>query len=112
MAIIVGRNHLIGDVPAEIVRLEALAADLRKLHSGTLPGRHELWAAPVLNTWSIAIDASGCRVVRGIDGQHPALLGRLAKPTDIWVWAPDRSWLRTASGFYRLGRPLAGEDRA
>ena len=30
---------------------------------------------------------------------------------EVWAFAPDFSWVRTFSGFYRLGTPHPGEHR-
>lgn len=86
-------------------KLEALCADLKRLHGGHLPTIPELQAAPLLHNWRLML---GLRVVMyGHVSDHPILTGsrRRIETSEVVVNAEGLGWMRTASRFYRLGRP-------
>lgn len=99
MTIIVTRTGVEGDLRIELERLENLLADLRHLAKGHLPAGKNLEAAPFLDAWTQVTRPEPCLTGR--------MLGRQIRVTSgIQVMSAELGWVRTSSGFYRLGREL------
>ncbi|TPK81160.1 DUF6634 family protein [Mesorhizobium sp. B2-4-17] len=86
-------------------RLVALAADLERVRRGAPPEAMADEEAPILDRWILAQ-----RIVpslAGLSTGHPKLGGanRLIGTSDLWLLSEDRTWARTLSRWYRLGRP-------
>lgn len=98
MTIVVTRTAIEGDLRMELDRLENLLADLRHLAKGHLPAGRSLEAAPLLDSWARTTRPESC-----LSGR---LLGRrVGQTSGILVMSPELGWVRTLSGFYRLGQP-------
>lgn len=88
-------------------RLRRLADDLDRIASGTAPTASELKAAPLLVDWHLVLFLSGLSLA-GFAAGHPLLGARKIVTSPLWVLAPDLTWARTLSRFYRLGLPAGG----
>lgn len=103
--IIDGRRRFLGDLTAEIIRLEKLLVDLKHLAAGHLPAAANVDAAPLLEAWEIASRPSPA--LMGIVSGHPKIDGnRPAITSSLMVFAPELGWARTESRLYRLGTSL------
>jgi hypothetical protein len=89
----------------ELGRLSALMADMAAIQRGVSPERLANGAAPLLDGWIIARRTIPC--LAGLSSGHPKLPGdrRLIATSDLWLLSDDRTWARTLSRWYRLGRP-------
>ena len=105
MLIIGERGTVRGDVEAEASRLEALAADLRRLAAAGMPSAAELSEAPLLEGWAVTSRPVMC-LVGAVTG-HPLLDGPFCRTSDLWAFAPTVGWARTLNRLYRLGAPRA-----
>lgn len=83
-------------------RLWELADDLAVIKAGQGPSDAELDAAPVLNDWYLAPEMSLVLVGR-VEG-HPVLGSRWIRTSLLYHFDELRSFARTLSRFYRLGR--------
>ncbi|MCA0058051.1 DUF6634 family protein [Mesorhizobium sp. B261B1A] len=96
----------------QVDRLLALAADLERVRRGAPPEVMADEEAPILDRWILAqrVVAS----LAGLSTGHPQLVGqgRLINTSDLWLLSEDRTWARTLSRWYKLGRPAeqAGLD--
>ncbi len=89
-------------------RLRRLADDLDGIAAGTAPTAIELAPAPLLVDWQIIVGLpSGVSLV-GFAAGHPLLGTKKIVTSPLWVLAPDLTWARTLSRFYRLGIPADG----
>ena len=89
-------------------RLRRLADDLDRIVAGTAPSAIELARAPLLVDWQIVLGLpSGVSLV-GFAAGHPVLGTKQIVTSPVWVLAPDLTWARTLSRFYRLGIPAGG----
>lgn len=90
---------------AELARLSELVADMEAIREGVHPESLADGPAPVLDRWMIAQRAIPC--LAGLSFGHPKLAGdqRMIATSDLWLLSDDRSWARTLSRWYRLGRP-------
>lgn len=88
----------------QLARLIALMDDMEKIRSGVPPERLAT-EPPVLERWVMAQRPAMC--LAGLSFGHPLLMGD-ARPivtSDLCLIAQDRTWARTLSRWYRLGRP-------
>ncbi len=85
----------------EILKLEALIADLKRIAAGEAPTPADLADAPLLIGWNMSTRYAPC--LAGMVADHP-LLG-MSEIRTSQVWAGDFSgrWVRTYSRWYRLG---------
>jgi len=92
-------------------RAQRLADDLRRIAAGELPTAADLADAPIIDHWSLALRSETSLV--GVISGHPAI-GHLrpGATTSLFAFAPDRSWARTWSRYYRLGRRAGDDGRA
>jgi Family of unknown function (DUF6634) len=92
---------------SEMERIAALAADMERIRRGLRPEAMSVGEAPVLDRWVLGQTIVPCLV--GLSTGHPRLAGenRLIVTSDLWLLSEDRSWARTLSRWYRLGRPAA-----
>lgn len=90
-------------------RLEALAADLRRLGEGVAPTAADLASAPLLERWR-ETDVALTRLV-GLCSGHPLLPNGPVSTTEVWVLNAADGWARTLSRYYRLGEPAPRRDR-
>jgi hypothetical protein len=83
----------------------ALLADMERIHRGFPPEVMASSEAPILDRWILASTMVPC--LAGLSTGHPRLVGenRLIATSDLWLLSEDRSWARTLSRWYRLGRP-------
>lgn len=93
------------DFVRQIERLAELVADVERIHRGVPPEAMAGDDAPILDRWILAKRAVPC--LAGLSTGHPELTGqnRLINTSDLWLLSKDRSWARTLSRWYRLGRP-------
>ena len=100
------RKQQQGDLfETELARLSALVTDMEAIRRGVPPESLGNGPAPVLDRWIIAKRAIPC--LAGLSSGHPKLAGeqRMIANSDLWLLSDDRSWARTLSRWYRLGRP-------
>jgi len=90
-------------------RLEALAADLRRIGEGLAPTADDLANAPLLERWSES-DIALTRLI-GLCSGHPLLPNGPVSTTEVWVMNVADGWARTLSRYYRLGKPAPRRDR-
>lgn len=93
-----------------MARVAALLADMERIHRGLPPEAMAGGEAPILDRWIIASTMVPC--LAGLSTGHPRLIGenRLIGTSDLWLLSEDRSWARTLSRWYRLGRPADHSD--
>jgi len=103
MAIVIdGRRKILGDVRAEIVRLEELLIDLKHIDAGHMPESRNVLFAPLIHDWRIVPWPTA--TLTGTVAGHPSVVdGRPAVTSAITVFAPELGWARTGSRLYRLG---------
>lgn len=89
----------------ETAGLRALVTDMERILAGTLPETIVTEAPPILDRWVLGSRVVPCLV--GLSTGHPELAGRNRAITtsDVWLLSDDMAWARTASRWYRLGRP-------
>ena len=88
---------------------EAVAAGLRemiKLRNGEMPSERELDGAPLLTDWLFGEIDGGYRRLGGFVTGHPLIGPGWCWTSVVLFVVPDRSWARTISRYYRLGRPM------
>lgn len=102
MPIVVRRQGgILGDLQAEIARLENLLLDLRHLADGNLPSAENIAAAPIIDSWLATTRPEPCPV--GTMHGHPTCKGPLSVTSSLQIFSSDFGWARTSSRFYRLG---------
>ncbi len=91
----------------EQARLAALLSDMEMLRAG-VPPKDVAADAPLLDRWLVAHRPAACLL--GQSTGHPLLpgIGREIVTSDLMLLSEDRSWARTLSRWYRLGRPAGG----
>lgn len=90
----------------DTVRWEAALAALDQLTAGAAPDRHELAAAPLLDSWRRTLVPAVEPALYGRVADHPRLRGRRQVVTSrLLAIDVDAGWARTLSRYYRLGRP-------
>ncbi|WP_193175442.1 DUF6634 family protein [Oricola nitratireducens] len=94
----------------EFERLSALVADMDAISRGLLPEELVEGEAPLLDRWMVASRIIPC--LAGLSTGHPLLPGdnRMIGTSDLWLMSEDRTWARTLSRWYRLGRPAGQTD--
>jgi hypothetical protein len=99
------RDEPDADFVQEMERLAALVADVERIHRGVRPEVLAGDDAPILDRWILGQRLVPC--LAGLSTGHPELAGqnRLIGTSDLWLLSKDRSWARTLSRWYRLGRP-------
>jgi hypothetical protein len=99
-------------IDLQVERLLSLAFDMQRVRDGAFPREVDLVAAPILDRWRVAEWTLPCLV--GLSSGHPKLPGdnRLIRTSDLWLLSEDRTWARTLSRWYQLGRPAGhvGDD--
>ena len=99
---------LYGSLSSRVEYLERLAADLRALAEGQLPSPERLAASPQLNPYSVT--TVEVPVLAGLVDRHPILgASKTIVTSPVWAVAKDRTWARTYSRYYRLGRSMADD---
>jgi len=83
-------------------RLWELADDLAMIKAGQGPSQAELDAAPVLQDWYLELEV-GLVLVGRVEG-HPVLGSRWIRTSLLYHFDKLRSFARTLSRYYRLGR--------
>lgn len=88
----------------QLGRLRALVADIERIDAGAPPEALAGEDAPLLDRWVMGQRLVPC--LAGLSTGHPKLPGqnRLIGTSDLWLLSDDRSWARTLSRWYRLGR--------
>lgn len=99
------RNEPSADFTRELERLAALIADMERIHRGVSPQAMAGDHAPLLDRWVLAKRGAPC--LAGLSTGHPELVGenRPIATSELWLLSKDRTWARTLSRWYRLGRP-------
>ena len=94
----------------ELGRLSALVADMDAIQRGDSPESMTNGEAPVLDQWVMARRTIPC--LAGLSSGHPRLVGsgRPIATSDLWLMSADRTWARTLSRWYALGRPAGHTD--
>lgn len=110
MLIFGGRTSIDELLDAEYARLSRLASDINRLRRGENPEAVAPDPSPLLNYWILGRRPVPCLV--GLSTGHPRLPGenRPIGTSDLWLISEDRSWARTLSRWYRLGRPAGHDD--
>lgn len=103
--IIIGCHGVTGDLAGAIERQGQLLVDLKEIAAGLGPTADQLAASPLIDQWTEAIRPEPCLV--GQTHGHPYCRALRSVTSGLIVWAPDLGWMRTASRYYTLGRPLA-----
>lgn len=90
----------------ELERLAGLRADMEEIQRGVPPDRLSGDDAPVLDRWVLGLKAAP--YLAGLSTGHPLLPGenRMIGTSALWLMSEDKTWARTLSRWYRLGRPL------
>ena len=107
MPIIIRAGRIAGDLAGDVVRLEALLRDLKRILAGVGPSAADLAGAPRLHPFTIATTEVWC--LEGRVDAHLVRDGPDIRTSDLWAFAPDEGWARTLSRFYRLG-PVEGRS--
>lgn len=84
-------------------RLRDLADALDAAEGGEYPSADELAAAPVLEDWELGMRPVAALVGR-VTGHSDHRAGRRIRTSEVYV-SDRRTWARTYSRLYRLGRP-------
>lgn len=89
----------------EMERLSSLVVDMEQIQRGMPLQAMAGDDAPVLDRWILARRTVPCLV--GLSTGHPELVGRdrAITTSDVWLMSDDMAWARTASRWYKLGRP-------
>jgi hypothetical protein len=90
----------------ETERLASLVTDMERIRRGELPKALASGEdAPILDRWILGHRPVPC--LAGLSTGHPRLAGvnRAIATSDLWLMSEDRTWARTLSRWYRLGRP-------
>lgn len=89
----------------QLERLAALVSDIERVRDGVSPEMLVNGEAPILDRWVIGQRFVPC--LAGLSTGHPRLPGenRLIGTSDLWLLSEDRTWARTLSRWYQLGRP-------
>lgn len=97
------RNWFLGSDPLDTAqKLEALAADLRRLARGNVPPLRAMAVAPVLHGWGFQKRTALC--LAGKVYGHPRIGdGSFSITSQVYAIDPERRWARTFSRFYELG---------
>ena len=102
MIILRNGRAMLGDVTAELARLEQLLVDLRHIAAGHTPDIKNLNAAPVVDDWTIIPRLRPA--LTGFVVGHPRLTdGQLTVTSPLEILAPEFGWARTGSRMVRLG---------
>ena len=104
MPIIVGHQHIVGDVAGKIARLESLVAAPDRICGGGMPIAAELDAAPLPDPYRLDTFTLPCLI--GPDQGHPTLKRPVIRTTEVWALALEIGWARILSRLYRLGRSM------
>ena len=93
-----------------MARVAGLLADMERIHRGKSPEDMAGSEPPILDRWILASTMVPC--LAGLSAGHPRLVGenRLIGTSDLWLLSQDRTWARTLSRWYRLGRPADLSD--
>lgn len=82
-------------------RMRRALVDLQRLQDGHEPSPDDLASAPLLNDWCLLGP-----YLAGVVTGHPVIAdGDSCITSMVLALASDRTWARTVSRFYRLGRP-------
>lgn len=104
--LVFGRRESEGQLVTEAGRLRALAIDIERILQGVEPqAMAGEGPAPILDRWFLANRAVPCLI--GLSTGHPTLVGanRSIATSDVWLMSEEKTWARTLSRWYRLGRP-------
>lgn len=102
--IVVGHHGTTGDLATEIDRRRQLLSDLEAIAASRGPAPDQLVSAPLIDHWAEATRPEPCLV--GQTHGHPYCRAPYSVTSGLVVWAPELGWMRTASRYYRLGRPV------
>jgi|TARA_A100001391_G_scaffold51157_1_gene31213 hypothetical protein len=86
------------------VKLERAQAALEAIKVGHEPTYHQLAKAPMLDAWAPS-EMGGSRICGFVEG-HPTIDDGPCTTSAVLHIADDKTWCRTISRYYRLGRPL------
>lgn len=94
-------------IAAEVDRLQRLATDLMLFSDGHLNMETD---APLLDLWTQSTRNAACLI--GKVYNHPTIIGagRPTMTSDLCLLDEDMGVARTASRWYRLGRPLGSDS--
>ena len=92
-------------------RVLALGHDLDRYRNGIMPTAEELAEAPRIDFYRPVLDTSAFRYA-GITSRHPLIDGGLGMTSQVYAIAEDRTWVRTLSRVWRLGRPANDNGRS
>ncbi len=95
----------------EIVRLEALVADLWHVSIHRRPEQAATRGAPILEDWRLAFRPMPCLV--GLATGHPKLPGfkREVVTSSLWMLSAQLGLGRTESRWYQLGRAASANSK-
>jgi hypothetical protein len=83
--------------------LRVLADDLDRINAGAGPTEADLASAPILFDWEPKLTQAQEPAIRGVVRGHPAIPDGETLRAEILALDPDLSWIRTWTGYYRLG---------
>lgn len=89
---------------------EAVARGLKemtRLHAGYRPTAQELAEAPILSGWLLQEIGNGLHRLGGVVSGHPILAPGWCWTSVVVFMAPDKTWARTISRYYRLEKPFS-----
>ena len=88
----------------DLAKLSSLVADMQALQRGRMPEELAGDEVPLLDRWIFGSRLAPC--LKGLASGHPRLIGedRAIYTSELWLLSEDRSWARTLSRWYRLGR--------
>ncbi|MCW2282582.1 hypothetical protein M2323_000343 [Rhodoblastus acidophilus] len=93
----------------DIYRLsKALTEDLEKIVAGLGPTAAELASAPIIDNWSFVPRPE--MALAGLISGHPLLGTKHGITSEIFALDETRSWVRTWTRWYRLGRQAGVDD--
>lgn len=102
MTILMTPDGALRQIDEHIDILRRLLNDLEHIRRCKAPSPATLREAPSLNEWSFAHRLAPC--LSGYPEGHPTCRsGRMARTSDLWIIAPEQSYVRTLTRFYRLG---------
>jgi hypothetical protein len=104
------RKKLGSEYETEVNRLARLLADMEGIRQGIPPDRLAGGDAPILDRWMLGLKTAP--YLAGLSTGHPLLPGqnRMIGTSAVWMMSEDRTWARTLSRWYRLGRPFGETD--
>jgi hypothetical protein len=111
MTILVNPEGALRQLDEHIETLRRLLHDLEELRENGAPSPLSLSVAPYLDEWFPSNRLVPC--LAGYPEGHPTCRsGRMARTSDLWVFAPDHGYARTLNRYWRVGKRKVAEGSA